>query len=210
MSKEAMGAFIDAVYAIAITILALEAPAELENQVAISEFVAVVFEYAIAFMILFAFWVQHRRLNRIPKEVSRSALWVHAVVLLTVCLIPRATSLVFHYGGVGKLLAVERELASGGMSRETLVDVFYCVMIFAADASLLALMLLVHKEPEEHPDPLLRDSKIVTTGLLLVGLAAAAATSVQNRYFGIILPIALLFEVELAKFVFRRGARAPA
>ena len=209
MSKEAMGAFIDAVYAIAITILALEAPAQLAVDVQVSELVALVVEYALAFMILFSFWVQHRRLNRVPSQISRPQLWLHGIILLTGCLIPRATSLVFQYGGVGEWLHAPEVLAATNTRREMVVDLFYCGMIFAADTTLLMLMFVIWRDPDAERDNLIWRSKVISSCLLLTGLFAAMATSIQNRYFGAIIPVALLLEVELCSLMFR-AVRPPA
>ncbi len=202
MRKEPMGAFIDAVYAIAITILALEAPTTLDEKAQVAEFAAVIGEYAIAFTILFALWIQHRRLNQMTASVSRPQLWLHGLFLLTVCLIPRATSLVFHYGGVGELMHVGAGFESG-ISRAMLVDLFYCCMVFVADMGLLGLMWLSWRDPEAERDHLARCSKLNGSAILLVALGVALLTSLQNRYFGLMIPLALIFEVELAKLIFK-------
>ena len=56
LSKEAVGTFIDAVYAIAVTILALEVPSELTGSFAIGSLAEMLVEYALSFLILFAFF----------------------------------------------------------------------------------------------------------------------------------------------------------
>ena len=90
-----------------------------------------------------------------------------------------------------------------------MVDLFYCGMIFAADTTLLMLMFVIWRDPDAERDNLIWRSKVISSCLLLTGLFAAMATSIQNRYFGAIIPVALLLEVELCSLMFR-AVRPPA
>jgi uncharacterized membrane protein len=55
--------------------------------------------YAISFGILFSLWLQHRRINVHVERYGPGGLWLTAAILMLVCLIPRATILVFEHGG---------------------------------------------------------------------------------------------------------------
>ena len=91
-----------------MTILALEVPGELTESFAISSFAEMLLEYALSFLTLFAIWIQHRRINELNSDlVANTAVWINCVILLLVCLIPRATTLVFNYGGDVTLMQLE-------------------------------------------------------------------------------------------------------
>ena len=69
MKNEPMGAFIDAVYAIAVTIIALEIPAEVEGSFSLELVGSMVATYSITFVIIFGLWLQHRSINgHIPEH----------------------------------------------------------------------------------------------------------------------------------------------
>lgn len=189
LNNEAMGAFIDAVYAIAITILALEIPTQVESS---AEFFRVLAEYAVTFAVLFAFWAQHRRLNTEHAVFTRGLLWLNAVVMLLVCLIPRATTMVFEYGGDVTVVDLQGTLLHGeSWTRAELVDVGYVLVVLGAD---LGLLLLSRK---------LRRIKAVGTALVLLCLGLSIVLPIPNRYVTLILPIALFFEKEVIRLVAR-------
>ncbi len=189
LNNEAMGAFIDAVYAIAITILALEIPTQVESS---TEFFRVLAEYAVTFAVLFAFWAQHRRLNTEHAVFTRGLLWLNAVVMLLVCLIPRATTMVFEYGGDVTVVDLQGTLLHGeSWTRAELVDVGYVLVVLGAD---LGLLLLSRK---------LRRIKAVGTALVLLCLGLSIVLPIPNRYVTLILPIALFFEKEVIRLVAR-------
>lgn len=196
MNKEALGAFIDAVYAIAITILALEIPDELGGEVTISLFGEMLLEYVIAFSVLFSFWVHHRRINASLETPTRSTLVLSAAIMLLACLIPRATSLVFDYGGVvnmGKATTTVT-VPAGSVGIATLVDRLYVTVAVAADLMLLALAVVVSRRaaPDNPPPP-----KAISSALLMLGLGCAMVHPLSSRYFTLVIPIALFFESEL-------------
>ncbi|MEO1134147.1 MAG: TMEM175 family protein, partial [Cyanobacteria bacterium J06639_1] len=80
MDKERVGALIDAVYAIAMTILVLELPipdsgAELNEY--IDKILFAVLDYGLTFILLFAFWYNQRRINDLIERHSRLTLWLN-------------------------------------------------------------------------------------------------------------------------------------
>lgn len=200
ISKEAMGAFIDAVYAIAITILALEIPAELSDASSLLAFREMIPEYGLSFGILFALWVHHRRTNALVEFHRRPTLWLSALAMLAACLIPRATSLVFEYGGTGALSRAGELTLAQVQERAAMVDTFSVVVVVVAD---LTLLLLAWWAPHERDGGRQWGLKLVCSGLLLVALAIAIAAPVENRYFAVAIPLALIFEDELSAIVAR-------
>lgn len=204
MKSEVVGTFVDAVYAIAITILALEIPGELGGEFSVADFVAVTLEYCLAFILLFSFWLQHRRISGASETVPRSGLWLNAIVLLCVCLIPRATTLVFVHGGNVTLAQLEGTFFGGvQMTTAELVDLFYVGIVVTADLSLLALAAHVVRKPKPaDPHPLWR-SKLTTTVLVVLAATASLVLPVNNRFFLLLLPLALFFELQIDRFVTR-------
>lgn len=207
MTPEALGAFIDAVYAIAITILALEIPDE-SASFASSQFLRLLLEYSIAFAVLFAFWLQHRRLNARLEQLTRGVLWLNALVMLLVCLIPRATTLVFAYGGNVTLKDYEALFRRGPVqpSLAALADGLYVCVVFLADAVLLALTCAVIKRQPCEVGLKLRRTKIVVSALLSLCLALSLTLPYPNRYFALLLPLMLFFEQEVTSWLEKHRA----
>lgn len=100
MKKEHLGAFIDAVYAIAITMLALEIPVEIEKNDlnAIVQFATVILQYALSFAILFGIWFKHRLINELQMVMNRSYILRSAIIMFVAALLPRITTLAFEHG----------------------------------------------------------------------------------------------------------------
>jgi uncharacterized membrane protein len=209
LRNKMVGAFIDAVYAIAVTILALEIPSELPGEeFGLDYFSDMLVEYAFAFLLLFALWLQHRRINGIVETISRFSLLINALILLLVCLVPRATKLVFEYGEDVTLGALEGTLFQGtGWTTAELVDLFYVVLVMLIDLGILALLYVSGRQAETEELNRLRISKWTVTGLLLVVTLTSFLLPVENRYFLLILPVVLFFEQELSILVVRLARR---
>lgn len=207
LSKEAVGTFIDAVYAIAVTILALEVPSELTGSFAIGSFAEMLVEYALSFLILFALWIQHRRINELNNTlVANTVVWINCVVLLLVCLIPRATTLVFNYGGDVTLGQLEASLNHGaGWTLPEIVDMFYMAVVIAADLGLLVLVTRVAGRSTDDDTIKIRRSKVTVTALTLGILLLSLLLPVENRYFLLLIPLALMSERGLARLIDRKS-----
>jgi len=209
LSKEVVGTFIDAVYAIAVTILALEVPGELEGEFHFANFADLLVEYAIAFAILFAFWIQHRRINNLVEVNERGGLWLNAFILLLVCILPRATTYVFQYGGDVTLAGIEKNLFHGAeWTRANVVDVFYVGVALAIDFSLAFLARLNAREAHTERAADLRRFKFGNSLLLVFVLLGSMLLPFPNRYFLLLIPIALFFEREIAGLLFRKRGRS--
>jgi uncharacterized membrane protein len=204
MSKENIGAFSDAVYAIAVTILALEIPAELDAEFSLTAFAGILLNYAMSFVILFALWLQHRRINEHIQFYNHPAIWITGGVLLLICLIPRATTFVFDYGGNVTIAQLEDSLVHGtGWTRAEIVDITYVGIVLAADLGLLILSRFGrHSEASSQWRDVCR-SKITVSVLIIAILALSFLTPVENRYFLLLMPLALMFEKQLTGVIFR-------
>lgn len=202
---EVVGAFIDAVYAIAVTILALAIPDALPERGFDAElFVGVLLEYGVTFVLLFAFWLQHRRVNGLVDEVDRTGLWMNAVILMLVCLAPGATVLVFKHGDDVTLQALRSSLLGRtGWTTAEIVDVFYVVVVIAIDAGILSLMHLNHSRNGSAETGDLRRAKAATTAILLVVIASSFLMPVENRYFLLAIPVLLFFEDTVSRLLSR-------
>lgn len=206
VKRESVGAFIDAVYAIAATILALEIPAEIDASFSVSGFSLLLLDYAMSFIILFALWQQHRQINSMVEEYGRLTLWMTALALLLVCLIPRATTFVFEYGADVTLFQVEQSLLhNAGWTVAEVVDLFYVTIVLAVDLVLLGLALLATRGRKGAEAIALRQSKYTVSGLIILALALSLLAPLQNRYFLLVIPFALIFEQHLTALVFRSG-----
>jgi len=205
LSKETVGTFIDAIYAIAVTILALEVPGEFEGGFGIVSFGEMLVEYALSFLILFALWIQHRRINGLNEDtLGTTVIWINCLVLLMVCLIPRATTLVFNYGGDVTLAQLEASLNHGaGWTLSEFVDTFYVLLVIAADVGLLALVGRITRNSTDDDKVRLRRSKITVTVLTVGVLLLSLLIPLQNRYFLLLIPLALMFERRLTVLIFR-------
>ena len=196
-----MGAFIDAVYAIAVTILALEIPAELASDSDLSDLGGVLVDYAISFAILFALWVQHRRINLHIESYAPVGLWLNAGILLLVCLIPRATTFVFNYGGDVTVGQLETALAKGQWTRAEIIDVAFVLIVLVSDLALIALLYLTPREVRQTKAADIHRSKVTISVLLVLVLAGSFLLPLENRLFLLSLPLFLMLEHRISPLV---------
>lgn len=204
-----MGAFIDAIYAIAITILALEIPAELTAERDLDSFHGVLFDYAISFAIIFSLWLQHRRINQHIEHYAPFGLWLNAGIMLLACLIPRATTFVFNYGGDVTLGQMETSIAKGQWTRAEVIDMAFVAIVLAADLALVVLLYLIPREIRRTKAVEVHRSKITISGLVALVLAGSFVLPFENRLFLVSLPLLLMVEHRISPLV-ERFVRATA
>ena len=197
VSKETLGTFVDAVYAIAMTILALEIPAELDEAAELAQFTNLLLDYALSFIVLFALWMQHRRILTHARVESHSLVWLHGLVLLMVCLIPRATTLVFSYGGDVVLSQLHESLWQGEWTRAEIVDLFYVALVAFADLLLLLLARLTLRAGDVVAGQVWRAKRAMSIAVFTV-LGVSFLLPIENRLVLLILPLVLLAEHRLA------------
>ena len=202
MPKESVGPFIDAVYAIAITILALEVPSELGSDLTLGHFGLMLTEYSIAFVLLFALWLQHRRINGHIESYSRTSIWLTGGILLFICLLPRATKFVFQYGEDVTISMLEQSAILGEWTVGEIANLFYVGLVLSADLALLALAGISTRGQRSSSAIYVRRSKFTMSVIFVVILGGSFLLEVQNRYILLLLPLALFFERELLRLIF--------
>jgi uncharacterized membrane protein len=209
LRSEIVGAFIDAIFAIAVTILALEIPSEYPNgSFDYKQLVGAAFEYGVAFLLIFSFWIQHRRINGLTESVGRLGLLTNALILMLVCLIPRATKLVFDYGGNVELINLSGSIfGATDWSQAELVDLLYIAVVVITDLFIL-LLLGINGRNSVSPDLAeLRASKRTVTLLVLFVTASSFLLPVESRFFLLIMPLVIFFEEEISRFKLDLGKR---
>lgn len=129
-------AFTDGVFAIAITLLVLqiEVPAGLtSNSDFIDELSGLwpdLFAFAISFMVIGIYWVNHHRLMRMVREYDHALMGVTMLYLFWVVLLPFSSQLIGEYG-----------------SKVTLSTVFYILnlALIAISQAMMTRVILTHK-----------------------------------------------------------------
>lgn len=128
------------------------------------------------------------------------------LALLLVCLIPRATSLVFEYGGDVTVNQLESSILHGmGWTLAELVDLFYVGIVLAAVLLLLGLAVLVTQGQQGKEAMTMRHSKYTISAAIVLLLILSLLLPVQNRYFLLIIPVALILERDLSAALFKPG-----
>ncbi|MEO1059318.1 MAG: TMEM175 family protein [Actinomycetota bacterium] len=101
-SPDRVAAFVDAVFAIVITILVLEigVPSNLSEQSfreALDEIGPTLIAWVISFFLVGMYWVWHRDLFNRLRAVNRDVVWLNLVFLVPVSLIPFASAVLGDY-----------------------------------------------------------------------------------------------------------------
>jgi uncharacterized membrane protein len=111
-SKEVarIAAFSDGVYAIAITLLALQLEIPRGDHVDVwAEVVRLapsLLAFAISFAVIGAYWVAHHRLFAVVDRYDRKLIWLNLLSLFFIVLQPFTSSLVGEHGGSGAAVAI--------------------------------------------------------------------------------------------------------
>jgi uncharacterized membrane protein len=93
MEKERLGAFVDAVIAIIITIMVLEMKAPHEPTLhALIEITPVFLSYVLSFVYLGIYWVNHHHFFQLAPRVNGAILWANIHLLFWLSLVPFATA----------------------------------------------------------------------------------------------------------------------
>ncbi|NQU42591.1 hypothetical protein HQ520_04850 [bacterium] len=144
------------------------------------------------------------------EEHGRGGLWLNGMILLLVCLVPRATTLVFEYGGNVTLFDIEATVKERvGWTQAELVDLFYVGLTLLTDL-LILLQLRLNTKGHSALDHVreVRHRKLVMTLVLLVGVGLSFTLPIQNRLVLVLMPLGLFFEDELARLLRRSGVGA--
>ena len=115
-----------------------------------------------------------------------------------------ATTLVFDYGGDVTLAQLEASLMHGaGWTLSEFVDTFYVTVVIAADIGLLMLVGKTTRRQSNEEAIRIRQSKITITVLTVSVLLLSLLLPLENRYFLLLIPLALMFERKLSALIFR-------
>jgi uncharacterized membrane protein len=186
MNKEKVGALIDGIYAIALTILVLELPKpESAQQImeVVPQLIDYFTDYTLSFLLLFTFWYNQRRVNEFAENHNRITLWLNAFTLLFTCLIPYFTVLVHDYGNNNYI-----DLAY--ISNCLLVD----VLIHAILQSHRKVRYKLGSEIEAI-EQVIRSRRAATLIFVIVAFFAFISP-VPNRQILVLVPLLLIFEDE--------------
>lgn len=166
--------FSDGVFAIAITLLAIElkVPHLLSQTIGGSmrellPMIPTVATFVLSFMTIAIFWVNHQQLSQSMTTISRRMLWLNILLLMFITLIPFATS-----------VATENP-------HNILAVVIYSGILFATSFSFTLLVAHVHKQTP-HKHMILRRSVI---GPVIYGCAVLACfIAIPAAYTLLIIP----------------------
>ncbi len=161
--------FSDAVVAIAISLLILPVVDAVsdskETQTAANFFDtngSRLFAFALSFVVIASFWVNHHQLFESVKAYSTALLWLNLAWLLTIVFLPLPT----------ELLAVKSV-------SEGFVRFLYIGSVFLSNATMVGLQVIVdrtpslRRDPDAVPPPLA--ARLVTPGIVLVALIVGVA-----------------------------------
>jgi uncharacterized membrane protein len=187
MHREKLGALIDGIYAIALTILVLDLPKPetTENLIDLIPKIQYSFiDYVLSFFLLFAFWYNQRRINELTEHLNRFTLWLNGFMLLFICLIPYSMVVLHRYGD------------------NEYVDILYVANWLIIDMLMHIILRLHGKERYKNKEELkvIRDlflSRQIVTIFTVVILILAVLSPVPNRYALLFVPLLLIFEKEI-------------
>ncbi|NEQ43031.1 MAG: DUF1211 domain-containing protein [Leptolyngbya sp. SIOISBB] len=197
LDKEKLGALIDAVYAIAMTILVLELPVPATDQQlhqTVNQIAVAIANFALSFVILFAFWYNQRRINDLFVCHTRLTFLLHGFTLMMVCLIPFSANLLYTLGGdVTSILH---------LTHAAFVDLFFVGVCLLADLSIHAALAVarrnrLHHEQEYETVLKIHRARQIATVLLVIALFLAFALPGPNRWSLAIIPVLFVFEDEI-------------
>jgi uncharacterized membrane protein len=187
ISKEHLGALMDAVYAIALTILVLELPKPHSAEKLIELLPAIkadLINYALSFLLLFNFWFNQRNINDLIIKHSRITLWLNGFTLLFICLIPYSTFMLHSNGG------------------NEYVDLAYMGNCLIVDA-LIHLTLIFeirHRAEHKHCTIAIKNlsiSRQIATFYFIVAMLIAIVSPIPNRDILVLIPLMLIFDKEV-------------
>ncbi|ERN42845.1 putative integral membrane protein [Rubidibacter lacunae KORDI 51-2] len=201
MNRERLGALIDAVYAIAMTILVLELPLpDTEKQIYqdAKQIVATIIDYGLTFLVLFGFWYNQRRISALVEVHSRLTLWLNGLALMVVCLLPFSARLLFKSG--------YQETSLLSLNYSTGIDIIFIVVCLLTDL-LLHLTLIAYRE---HQIVLPKDrwglrklkrSRRIATVITASVMVVVVLVPGPDRRMLVLIPLLLMFEDEVIRLV---------
>ena len=128
MHADRLAAFSDGVVAIIITIMVLELHApETADRTALTHLLPIMASYALSFLLVAIYWVNHHHLLHSNRRIGRDVLWLNIHWLFWLSLFPFATAYigntrgapiaVMMYAGLGTATAIAFRLLGVSLSR---------------------------------------------------------------------------------------------
>ena len=161
VSTTRLEAFSDGVIAIIVTIMVLElkAPVQATAAALLAEWPTFL-SYALSFLLVAIYWVNHRHVVRYATRITAALLWANMLQLFTISLIPVATA------WLGQHLTAP------------IPNMVYGLVLIAGGLSFLILSEIVYRQNAIHPEfaaPIRaeRAKGIVTLVVYAVGVAAS-------------------------------------
>jgi uncharacterized membrane protein len=135
VSTARLEAFSDGVIAIIITIMVLDlkAPSQATAAALLAEWPTFL-SYALSFLLIAIYWVNHRHVVRYTRRVSPGLLWANMLVLFTLSLIPLATAWL------------------GDHLTSPVPNVVYGLVLICGALSFLLLAEIVYRQNKGHPE----------------------------------------------------------
>jgi len=127
ISTTRLEAFSDGVIAIIVTIMVLDLkpPGEATAAALLAEWPTFL-SYALSFLVVAIYWVNHRHVVRYVTHVSHRLLWANLLLLFTISLIPISTAWVGdHLTALAPDVAYGVVLTAAGLSFQVLSEVVY-------------------------------------------------------------------------------------
>jgi uncharacterized membrane protein len=186
VSTSRLESFSDGVIAIIVTIMVLDLRApEAATTVALLALWPIFFSYALSFLVVAIYWVNHRHVVRYATHVTPALLWLNMATLFTISLIPFATAWL------------------GAHLVAPLPNVVYGLVLIASAVSFLLLSEVVNRQNAAHREYahvilIARAKGLIALALYVTGVALAA-----------LVPGALLFAAGAAALMYFVPTAAP-
>lgn len=202
LSPERFTAFVDAVVAIAMTLLILplmeSASDAADSHLTTAEFLGQhggqLISFALSFLLIATFWMEHHRVYSRVHRVTSALVWINVLWLFTIVWLPVATAMI------------------GQLPRDALQSTIYIGTLLLTQLATLGAKwyLLRHRDLSDHPAAALQRGILgdaASAALFVVALVVAVALP-EVGYFSLLL-IALTSPV--ARFLQRvvRGRPSP-
>lgn len=194
LSPERFTTFVDAVVAIAMTLLILPlmesvsdaASGKLTTAEFFDEHHGQLVSFALSFLLIASFWMEHHRVYSRVHRITNSLVWINVVWLFTIVWVPVATAMI------------------GQMPTDALQRVVYIGTLIATQLSTLAAKwyLLRHPDLSDHSRESLESGMTgdgVSTALFLVALGVSVAVPTIG-YFALFL---LLLTAPISRILHR-------
>lgn len=199
LSPERFTAFVDAVVAIAMTLLILPlmesvsdaASGKLTTAEFFQEHQGQLVSFALSFVLIASFWTEHHRVYSRVHRITSALVWINVGWLFTIVWLPVATAMI------------------GQMPTDTLQRVVYIGTLIATQLSTLAAKwyLLRHPDLSDHSTSSLRNGMIgdaASTALFLVALAVSVTIPTIGYFALLLLALTSPFARILARILSRK------